>query len=94
MSTLVSDVRGIIIEFLTANGYDGLADDECGCGIDNLAPWGTCIPLDCEPAYRWRCAAGCHRLKDEGEGCIMFEGRRLKDEGEGCWRPEPQLGEP
>lgn len=87
MSTLVSDVRGIIIEFLTANGYDGLADDECGCGIDDLAPCGgTCIPLDCEPAYRWRCAAGCHRLKDEGEGC-MFE-------GEGCWRPEPQLGEP
>ena len=54
----MTDVRGIIIEFLTANGYDGLADDECGCGIDDLAPCGgTCIPLDCEPAYRWRCAA-------------------------------------
>lgn len=80
----MSDVRGIIIEFLTAHGYEGLAGNECGCDLDDLAPCGSCVPLDCEAGYRWRCAAGCHRLTDEGEGCIF--------EGEGCWRPEPQHG--
>lgn len=80
----MSDVRGIIIEFLAANGYDGLAGEECGCSAEDLAPCGD-IPRGCEPAWRWRCAAGCHRLTDVGEGC-MFE-------GEGCWRPERQGGD-
>lgn len=82
----MSDVRGIIIEFLTAHGYEGLAGNECGCGLDDLAPCGPCVPLDCEAGHRWRCAAGCHRLTDEGEGCRF--------EGEGCWRPERQGGDP
>jgi len=33
-------VEEIIKEYLTTNGYDGLCCEDCGCGIDDLAPCG------------------------------------------------------
>lgn len=42
-------VRDILIRKLKALGCDGLASEECGCGIDDLAPCnGDC--LGCQPA--------------------------------------------
>lgn len=38
----------IVIEYLKANGYDGLAGDDCGCEIFDLMPCdefgGKCVP--------------------------------------------------
>lgn len=47
----VKQVRDIIIDHLTSVGADGLAGEECGCGLDDLAPCQGCC-LDCEPARR------------------------------------------
>jgi len=44
-------VEEIIKEYLTTNGYDGLCCEDCGCGIDDLAPCGD-MRLDCVPAYK------------------------------------------
>ena len=53
-------IRQIIIEYIQANGYDGLAGDECGCSIEHLAPCDN--PLECVPAYKHVC--------DCGDGCL------------------------
>lgn len=41
-------VREIITAYLREHGYDGLCNDDCGCGIDDLAPcggdYGRCVP--------------------------------------------------
>ncbi len=44
-------VRDILKQWLEANGYGGLYDDnECGCAVDNLIPCdGPCYP--CHPGY-------------------------------------------
>lgn len=31
-------VKEIVVAYLKENGFDGLCGDECGCGIDELAP--------------------------------------------------------
>jgi hypothetical protein len=43
------DVREIITQRLRAMGANGLYHEDCGCGIDDLAPCGMDC-LDCEPA--------------------------------------------
>ena len=45
-------VRDILRQWLEANGYGGLYDDnECGCAVDNLIPCdGPCYP--CHPGYK------------------------------------------
>lgn len=44
-------VKEIVIEYLKANGFDGLCTENCGCGIDDLICCdGPCYL--CEPAYR------------------------------------------
>ncbi len=41
-------VTEIVIKYLRENGFDGLCGDECGCGIEDLAPcqegWSECVP--------------------------------------------------
>ena len=73
----MTDVRGIICEFLQANGYDGLAGEECGCGIDDLMVCGGQADT-CVPAYRWTDCSACEELADD---------RYCEWEGEGgCYR--------
>lgn len=51
-------VKGIIEKYLRDNGYDGLCGNECGCGLDDLAP--CCDnPLECIPAYKVPTPAEC-----------------------------------
>lgn len=79
----MTDVRGIIINFLKANGYDGLVnlEAECGCGLDELNLCdGPCV--DCEPAYRWATCDGCKALEGEDGFCEW--------EGLGCYRTVKQ----
>ncbi len=47
------NVRKIVVDFLTKNGYDGLCDSEieCGCLTSDLCPCGGSMN-DCQPAYR------------------------------------------
>lgn len=42
-------VRELIERYLRKEGYDGLAGDECGCGLENLMPCDT--PLNCVPGH-------------------------------------------
>jgi hypothetical protein len=54
------DVRGIVKEYLTAHGYDGLfCEGECGCLLDDLAPCGQAFD-GCEPGYKRPCDCGDH----------------------------------
>lgn len=49
---LLKSVHKIVVDYLKANGYDGLYcyDAECGCVLDDLAPCCDYI-CACEPAY-------------------------------------------
>ncbi|MFA5168947.1 MAG: hypothetical protein WC530_10515 [Candidatus Omnitrophota bacterium] len=42
-------VREILIEWLKARNCDGLATEDCGCGIDDLAPCDS-YNFDCKAA--------------------------------------------
>ena len=44
------NVSEILVTWLKEHGYDGLCDEDCGCGIDHLAPCGDDFG-DCEPAH-------------------------------------------
>lgn len=46
------DVKDIIIEKLKALGADGLGCDECGCGLEDIAPCSCDSVLSCEPAIK------------------------------------------
>ena len=48
-------VTQIVFKYLTENGYDGLAGDECGCSTNDICP--------CDD-YGWDCVAG-HRVTVE-----------------------------
>jgi len=47
-------VQEIIKKYLRDNGFDGLCNDDCGCGIDDFAPCDS-LSLDCNPAYKCNC---------------------------------------
>jgi hypothetical protein len=74
-------IQEIVKVWLIDNGYDGLAGEECGCGIDDLMPCGECDVNHCEAAYKWECEK-CKEAKD----CIVDCGPN----DYGCWRPEKQ----
>lgn len=62
-------VRDIITDYLTSNGYDGLCSENCGCGIDCLAPCGN-IRMNCQPAYKQICTeCGDCDHGEKGEPC-------------------------
>jgi len=50
----MTDVRGIVREYLVAHGYDGLTHcedwDGCGCGLDDLIACDEACH-HCKPAY-------------------------------------------
>jgi hypothetical protein len=47
-------VRDIVKKYLEDNGYDGLAINECGCGLGDLMPCDNASPY-CVPAKRFKC---------------------------------------
>lgn len=49
----------IIQEYLKAHGFDGLCNDDCGCGARDLSP-GNCLTDDCQAAYEVPCDCGDH----------------------------------
>jgi len=49
------NVRQIVKQFLLANGYDGLYNDDCGCALDDLIPCGSESLSTCEPGYKIPC---------------------------------------
>ena len=57
--------RKLLIQKLTELGADGLAGDECGCTLNDLAPC-NCEYGDCEPAKN-----NPERAKQEGCHCWM-----------------------
>lgn len=48
------NARDIIRKFLADNGYDGLTNGGCGCGLDDLMSTDECTG-DCVPAKRSKC---------------------------------------
>jgi len=44
-------IKEIVLAYLKNNGYNGLCADECGCGVDDLAPCGE-MPDTCVPACK------------------------------------------
>ena len=40
----------VVIAALRSSGYDGLCNDDCGCGFEDFAPCGECYCY-CTPAY-------------------------------------------
>ena len=55
------NVKEIVADYLTTNGYDGLcnADIQCGCGLDDLFPCVCMNETSCVPGYKAVCNAGC-----------------------------------
>jgi len=52
-------VLDIVKQYLIANGYDGLYNEDCGCVVDDLIPCGDCFD-NCIPGYKWdHCGCGC-----------------------------------
>lgn len=63
-------VKTLISDWLEAYGYDGLAGEDCGCGLDDL----MCCDLDCTnigscvPAYKVKCTEDyCQTCCGRGE---------------------------
>ena len=79
-----STARDILRNWLKGNGYAGLAGNDCGCGLDDLAPCG-CDPLGCVPADLHKCDV------DNGQTCEYEQDCN----GLGCYRPRtPSAPEP
>jgi hypothetical protein len=63
-------VKDIVIEYLKANGYDGLCSSDCGCKIDDLIPCsGYGSPDMCEPGVKEDCGK-CEEQCGSEEFCI------------------------
>jgi hypothetical protein len=48
-------VENILKEWLTKHGCDGLCNEDCGCGIDNLYPCDWLNMTDCVAAVHVPC---------------------------------------
>ena len=79
-------ISEIIKKYLVDNDYDGLAGDDCGCGINDLFLC-ECCNWKCVPAYRIKsdcdeCGNDCSQWEEEY--CYMSEipawGKRVKED--------------
>lgn len=54
------NIKEITIEYLKANGFDGLCngDIECGCRLVDLMPCSGPNERNCEPAYEFTAPKG------------------------------------
>ena len=75
-------IKDIIKKYLVDNGYDGLCNEECGCGIAEMPA--CCGPFDeCQPAYKVQ--DKCPECKNE---CTGY----LPRENQFCYKTEKQKG--
>ncbi len=58
--------------YLTEHGYDGLAGDDCGCLLSDLAPCNDPM-IDCVAGYR---VVGCTCDDCDGRGFHMLPGKK------------------
>jgi hypothetical protein len=75
-------VKTIIKEWLEAQGFEGLACENCGCGFDSFMicqDWDTPGNIgDCQPAYKNKCRKDCPRHETDcygepGKTCYGIE---------------------
>ena len=65
------DVKQIVTEYIKAHDLDGLCNDVCGCGLDDLAPCGDGPFPDCCTAKSR--VLGPDEYKDDcGPGDVWF----------------------
>lgn len=91
----MDDLKAIVGDWLATNGFDGLAGDECGCGIDELFPCGDPSP-DCRAAHH-QTRLGCGKVDscDEDSGCFYrHECDNGTPEGWGCYTTKKPEGRP
>lgn len=62
----MSDVKTIVGDWLKANGYEGLFNEnaECGCDLDDLMVCGSPGIETCVPAYKLNCIGCIHNCLD------------------------------
>lgn len=63
-------VKEIVKEYLQANGYDGLATDDCGCSVNDLIPCEGSAFEHCEAGHKIACCEDdpeCRPWTCEGE---------------------------
>lgn len=71
-----TNVRKIVANYLVFGGLDGLAGENCSCGLDDLFPCGCHEPDQCVPGYRWRCDNCSEDIecdRNDVEGCYRTE---------------------
>lgn len=69
-------VKDMVISYLKTHNYDGLCYEDCGCGLDDLAPCGE-MNENCRAAYKVKCEPEkCGRDCDGIDGWCYRE-RRL-----------------
>jgi len=61
------NVYAMVREWLVQHGYDGLCNEDCGCGVDDLMPSGECFMVDCVAAHKRPCKNG-----DDCTGCGKY----------------------
>jgi hypothetical protein len=65
------NVKEIVLQWLKANGYDGLFIDDCGCVLDDLMPCAAAYYGDggcdgCVPGYKVPCPGKPECENDRG----------------------------
>ncbi len=63
-------VKTIVADWLKDNQFDGLCNDDCGCGVDELFSPCTCFGGEnCQPAFKGTCL-GCGEVTYSGNKFI------------------------
>ncbi len=78
-----------LVEYIEAglkkDGYQGLCQEDCGCGLDDFIPCYDGDPSFCEPAYF---------IKKNSKACKSFRSDWPvchDDCKDGCYRPTKEL---
>lgn len=70
-------VKEIVFIYLRDHGYDGLCNDLCGCGLDDLMP--CCDPMnECKPAYEIKCDHHCDDKRLKLSSCFSTNKNETK----------------